>query len=117
MKSFLKKEPVYAQRTTQEAVFDKKNDVYFVNPEKYDRAKEIIAFILGKKVPQDIKEQERKEHYIQQLAKHEVDPASDTAIPAIYELIGGLIRTPSEQKEAERNAIEIKKKGKKKMIE
>ena len=117
MKSFLKKEPVYAQRTTQEAVFDKKNDVYFVNPEKYDRAKEIIALILGKKVPQDIKEQERKEHYTQQLKKHEVDPTSETAIPAIYELIGGLLRSPAEQREAEKLAIETKKRGKKKMID
>lgn len=116
-KSFLKKVQEDGEKATTRPVFDAKNKVYFVNPEKYDRAKEILALILGEKVPQKIEETERKEHYTKQLAKHEIDPKSDDALPAIYEIIGGLIRSEVEQKEAETKAKELKSKAKKRMIE
>ncbi len=116
-KSFLKKSPEVEVKATVQPVFDKKNNVFFVNPEKYDRAKDILALITGQKVAQKAEEEQRRDHYTRQLTKHEVDPKSEDAIPAIYELLGGLIRSSEEQKDAELRAKEAQKKGKKRLIE
>lgn len=116
-KSFLKKMPEVKSQATVRPVFDAKNKVFFVNPEKYDRAKEILALITGAKVAQKAEEEQRKDHYMRQLAKHEIDVKSEDALPAIYEILGGLIRSEAEQKDADIKAKEMKAKAKKKMIE
>lgn len=117
MKSFLKKQEVPKETVTKTVVFDKKNDVFFANPEKYDRARNILDLILGIKAPRDANEVERKDHYAKALAIQNIEPSSEIALPALYELLGGLIRTPSEQKEAEKKAQEMQRKGKKRMIQ
>ncbi len=117
-KSFLKK--VVDERPDKvpnRPVFDKKHDAVFVNADKYNRAIEILNLLRGVKVAVKTDDVERRDHYAKQLAMHEIDIKSEEAVPALYELLGGLIRTPKEQEEADKKAMEAQKKGKKRMIE
>lgn len=98
-------------------VWDTKRKVVFVNGSKYRRAEEILNLITGKKACQKDADVERKEHYERILASHEVKLDSPDVLPALYEILGGLIRTPSQQKESDEKAKEAKAKGKKRMIE
>lgn len=116
-KSFLKKTPEPEVQVTKKAVYSKEHDVFFVNPEKYDRARETLALILGERIAQKAEDVERKEHYTKQLAKHSIDPKSPEALPALYEIFGGLLRSKSEQEVAEKKAEEMMRKAKKKAIE
>lgn len=122
-KSFLKKDtketPIARNEEllTAKPIFDEKHKVVYVNPGKYKRAEVILGLISGKITPRRDEEIERKAHYSGKLQEHGIDIASEEALPALYELLGGLIRTPQEQIVAEKQAEEIRKKGKKKMIE
>jgi hypothetical protein len=119
MKSFLKKEGAKESRREElvknTPVYDEKLKAVFVNGSKFKRAQTIVDLINGIKVPQKAEEQSRVDHYLKLINAHGIDLKSDEAVPAVYELLGGLIRTPEEQKAAEHKAIEVKKK--KKMIE
>jgi hypothetical protein len=118
MATFLKKETRQTKELNKsKPVLDSKRKVVFVNGSKLKRAEEIVALILGTKAPQKQEDIERKEHYSRQLAANGVAVNDVDAIPALYELLGGLVRTPSEQKEADAKAEEARKKGKKRMIE
>jgi hypothetical protein len=98
-------------------VFDKKFKVWFVNGSKYDRAKNILALIGGKKAVVKTEDMERKEHYSRLLAVQQVDVEDEEALPILYELLGGLLRTPAQQETAEREIKAMIAKGKKKMIQ
>lgn len=117
-----KKSFITNKRATREATEQDKNKpvsaygVVFVNGSKYRRAQRILDFIRGDAIPQKAEEIQRKDHYIRQLKKHDVDPMAEEALPALYELLGGLIRTPAEQEEAERKAEEMRAKGNNKMF-
>ena len=119
-KSFIKKTPVSreeAEEQKNKPVYDEKFNVVFVNGSKFRRAKTILDLIRGEKVPSKNDEIARKDHYTRQLAKNEIDVQSEEALPALYELLGGLIRTKAEQEFADEKAKEMKAKGKRKMIE
>lgn len=98
-------------------VFDKKRKLVFVNGSKFKRAESILATLLGQKAVVKTEELQRKDHYARQIEAYGIDLQSEDALPAIYELLGGLIRTPEEQKHADEKAIDLKTKGKKKMID
>jgi len=117
--SFLKKEGSTSSHEREDTgpVVDAKNKVVFVNGSKYRRAQAILALLTGKTVPLKAEDVERKDHYIKQLAKHGVEVNSEEALPALYELLGGLSRTPEEQKKADIQAKKMRSKGKKKMIQ
>jgi len=105
------------QQRLSRPVHDGERGIVFVNGNKYRRAQRIIALIQGNAAPTTENELVRKEHYTKQLIAQEIDPKSDNALPAIYEIMGGLIRTPKGQAEAEEKAVEMQKKGKKRMID
>lgn len=119
--TFLKKkkeeDPVLLQAreeaAKQQPVFDKKSKLVFVNRMKYERAKVIFNLITGKQAPRTQEEAERKEHYIKQLASHDIALDSEEVLPAIYELLGGLIRTEKQQKDFEKEVEQEKKRAKK----
>lgn len=123
MKSFLKKkDDVFVKERRDELkksmpVFDEKLKVWFVNGSKHKRAVEVIQLLNNEKPVTKEGEPDRMDHYLRQLQKHDVDTKSPEAVAALYEIMGGLIRTPAEQKEADVKAAEMKKKGKKQMIE
>lgn len=95
-----------------------KGKVIFVNREKLGRAEEILRLVSGKRVPRNLQEQERKDHYSQILAADGVKTNDADALRYVYEtLLGGLIRTPEQQKVADQNAAKQKAKLKKKKIE
>ena len=98
-------------------VWDSKRKIVFVNGSKYRRAEEILALIRGEKAPQKQEDEDRRAHYEKHLAANEIPIDSPDAVAALYELLGGLIRTTAQQKEANEKAKEMKAKGKKKMIE
>lgn len=121
-KTFLKKNTVEADvESIQEKqnaliqsrpVTDKKRGVVFVNGGKYQRAVDLAKLVIGEVVPRSQEELERKEHYTKQLAVHEIDPKSEDVIPALYEILGGLIRTIKEQDDFERGMEERSKAAK-----
>lgn len=106
-----------AEHKKSRPIFDKQFEVWFVNGAKYRRAQNILALIKGTKAPVKSDDVERKDHYAGILAANEVDLESDEALPALYEILGGLIRTSAQQKQAEANAEEARRKGKKRMVE
>ena len=119
--SFLKQkvqnESVSDRDRANAPVIDHKRGIVFVNSNKYARAKRTLDFIRGNTVPNTPNEVARIDHYRKQLAINEVDPNSDDALPALYELYGGLIRTPAEQKVADEQREEAQTKGKRRMID
>ncbi len=94
-----------------------KEKLIYVNPVKEQRAKDILALVTGKTVIKTKDDEETREIFSAHLAEAEVDTKSDDALPCIYEKLGGLIRTPAEQKAADAAKIEMQKKGKKRMIQ
>jgi hypothetical protein len=98
-------------------VWDTKRKAVFVNGSKFKRAAEILALIKGERACGKSEDFERKEHYSRILATNKIDINSNDAQPALYEILGGLVRTPSEQKEADEKAKEARAKGRKRMIE
>lgn len=120
MKTFLKKKEVVNldnERVDEirksQPVVDEKLKAVFVNGSKYRRAKDILDLINGVRPAVKQEESFRIEHYIKQLEAHEVDSKDPLALPALYEILGGLIRTPEEHKKAEIKAKEMRMKGKK----
>lgn len=105
-----------AEMVKNRPVRDSKLKIVFVNGSKYRRALDILNLIRGIRPPQKVSEEQRREHYIRQLAAHDIKTDSEEALPAIYEILGGLIRTDQEQQEAEQRAAEMRAKGKKRMI-
>lgn len=81
----------------------------FVNKEKLDRAKEIIAFVLGKKVQRDDNEMERTNKFSKLLTESKIKADSEEAIAFVYEKLGGLVRTETEQKVFEKKVVDGKK--------
>ena len=119
-KTFLKGKVESREEKVQaknQPIHDKKRGVVFVNGGKYRRAEDILALLRGVKAVSKAQDAERKEHYAKQLAIHEIDVNSDDALPAIYEVCGGLIRTLREQTQEEKRLAEMKKQGKKRMIQ
>mgnify|MGYP001602935831 CR=1 FL=1 len=91
--------------------------VILVNREKVERATEILALVTGKKVAKNSGEEERRDRFTAVLAEKEIKPNSKGALQAVYEILGGLVRTPEEQEAADENAADIRKKNKKRAIE
>lgn len=106
-----------APEKPNEATKTTKDELVFVNKEKHARAKDIVALVTGKRVPRETSELERKDHYTELLKARGVKGTDPIAVQAIYEILGGLVRTPSEQAQAEANAAKAKAKNKKKKIE
>lgn len=94
-----------------------KSDVVFVNKEKLARAKDIALLVSGKRSPRDAGELERQQHYTGLLSDRGVKPSDATAVQALYEILGGLVRTPQEQAQAEAAAVAASKKHKRRKIE
>lgn len=92
-------------------------DVVFVNAEKLDRAKTIIELVSGKRTPIDGSEAEYKERWARHFANGEVDPKGKDALQFAYEKLGGLVRTPDEQQEADDNAKDAQRKMKRRSVE
>ena len=92
-------------------------DVVFANREKHERAQGILALITGKRAAQNAQEEERRDHYRAQLDAREIDPKSKGALQALYEILGGLVRTQDEQAEADENAREMRAGNKKRKVE
>lgn len=89
----------------------------FVNNEKHNRAKDILALVSGKRAVRNNQELERKEHYSGLLQADGVKHSDKDALQYVYEtLLGGLVRTPVEQKKATEKADAQRKKFKKKKI-
>lgn len=116
-KSFIKKVERTRDTAEHKPIYHDKHKVVFVNPSKFKRAEVIVDLVSGKRVPRTNEEIERKDKFTRVLQEQEIDLKKDDAVPAVYELLGGLIRTPEEQKKADIFAEEARKKGKKKMIE
>lgn len=91
--------------------------VVFVNREKLERAKDIVALVSGARVPKNEQEAERKEHYTAKFAEAEQNPKSKDALQFAYELLGGLVRTPEEQSEADAGKVAAQKRNKKKAVQ
>jgi hypothetical protein len=94
-----------------------KDAVIFVNKEKLSRAKDIVLLITAKRAPRETSEFERKEHYTGLLAAKGVKATDPKAVQAIYEILGGLVRTPEEQATADKKAAAAKAKSSKRKIE
>lgn len=93
-------------------------DEIYVNRDKYNRAKVIVALCTGKKVPATEQERERKEFMGGRFAEAEVDPKGKGAFRFAYEtLLGGLVRSPKEQAAADKAAAKQTAKFKKKKID
>lgn len=116
-KSFIKKVAKTKVEALDKPVFDDVHKVVFVNPQKYKRAEVIVALVNGTRQAITDQDQERKDKFTRLIQEQGLDLKKDDVIPAVYELLGGLIRTPEEQKEIEVKAVEMQKRGKKKMIE
>lgn len=119
MAKFLKEKEEKVNVDKTGVVYDKDLKVFYANGSKYRRAKDILTLVRGERAPHPNKpeELERKEHYSRQMAIRGIDTKSDEALAMVYELIGGLIRNPQEQKQAEEISKREKAKGKKKMVE
>lgn len=94
-----------------------KGEVVFVNRDKVSRAAIIVDLVSGKRVPKDAGEEEQKEKFSAIFATEEVNPKGADALQFAYEKLGGLVRTPVEQKEADENAKEAQKKAKRRAID
>lgn len=93
-------------------------DAVYVNRDKLERAKDIVALVSGKRTPANDTEADRKERFAGHFATHEEDPKGKGAVRFVYEkLLAGLVRTPAEQEEAEADAAEARSKHKKKGID
>lgn len=88
----------------------------FVNREKLERAKGILDLITGKQSPKKESEIERRDHYAAQLADRGIKPSDKEALQALYEILGGLVRTPAEQAQADAQAKKMQARNKKKPI-
>lgn len=91
--------------------------VIFVNNEKLARAKGILDLVSGKRAARDANEAERTEHFRAQMNHAGKKPTDKDAVRFIYELLGGLVRTPEEQREADKKAAALKAKYKKRKVE
>lgn len=120
------------QREALKPVFDKERVLYFVSGEKFRRAKNIFELITGKVVPNKAEDEQRKQHYERQLAKHGVPMFNEIkdekgeitgqepnpeVVYAIYEILGGLIRDEAEQANAEKVKKKMQEEAKKAKIE
>jgi hypothetical protein len=85
----------------------KNDETVFVNPDKERRARDIVALATGKRAPARQSEIEVKAYWAQQL-----DGEKGDLVLFVYGKLGGLTRTLSEQKDADRKKAEIKAKGK-----
>lgn len=110
-------EKVEEKDIEQGAPEEKGTDVVFVNREKHARAKGILDLVTGKRLPRDANEAERTEHYRAQLQAAGVDPKGKKAVRALYEILGGLVRSESEQRAADKKAEALKSKHKKRAVE
>lgn len=89
-----------------------KGNIVFVNPEKYNRAVEIVALISGTQTVRTQDEAERKEKFAGFVAEAEVSPKGDAVVKFVYEKLGGLIRTVAEEVKIEKTRAASKKKDK-----
>jgi hypothetical protein len=92
-------------------------DVVLVNGNKVTRAKNIVELVSGRRTPLDQSEAELKERWSRHFANGEHDPKATTAVQFVYEKLGGLVRTKTEQEEADVNAADAKRQMKKRKIE
>lgn len=92
--------------------------VVYVNRDKLERAKDILALVSGKRAPNTDSEADRKERFSTLFATHEKSPKDGDALQFVYEtLLGGLVRTPAEQEDATDAAAAARKKINKKRVE
>lgn len=98
-------------------IYDKSRKLWFVNGVKFKRAENILGLIRGDIAPIKADDVQRKEHYTRQLQVQEIDPSDKDALPALYELLGGLIRTEAQQQAADEKAKQMRKDAKRRMIE
>lgn len=92
-------------------------EVIFVNNQKKERALEVLNLINGVKSAVTPDEQARANVWTRHLNDAKVNAKDEKAVQFVYEKMGGLIRTPEQQKAAEVKAEEMKKEGKKKKID
>ena len=91
--------------------------IVFVNAEKKQRAEALLALVLGKVVPKDAIQDDQKTKFAGFLAEAKVDPKGPDALEFLYTKLGGLVRTPEEQKKAEAKKAEAQAKARKRKVE
>lgn len=87
------------------------SDVVFVNEEKLRRATEIVALLA--RAPKNDNEIDLKDRFSNIFAEAEMKAGDPGAVRFVYEKLGGLIRSESEQMAAEKRAEEMKRSKKK----
>lgn len=93
-------------------------DAIFVNREKLARARTILELVSGKRVPANEAEADQKDRFSTRFANHEVGAKDKDALRFAYEtILGGLVRTPDEQDEADAKATKARAKFKKRAVE
>lgn len=110
-----KEEPAPKNKNTKPPAT--KSGVIFVNKEKYNRAKDIILLVTGKRAPHEASEIEKKDRYTDLLATRGVKATDANAVQAVYEILGGLVRTPEEQAAADKAAAAARAKFKRRRVE
>lgn len=88
-----------------------------VNAEKVVRAQEILDYINNDKRPQSENEVERRDKFTTILAGANVDPKSKGALQFVYEKLGGLVRSESEQKAHDVKVAPLRAKSRRKKAE
>ena len=78
--------------------------VIFVNREKRERAQIIVDLVSGKRVPKTEGEADLRDRFAGKFTEAEVNPKGKDALRFAYETLGGLVRTPAEQDEANKKA-------------
>lgn len=93
--------------------------IFFANPEKAGRAKEILALILEEFQPRDSAEQEKKIRFGRYINEAKLDPAKkrDECERFVYELLGGLLWSEADKKAEAARIKEAKENARKKPIE
>ena len=101
---------------TPEVVVEK-DGVVLVNRDKRERAQIIVDLVSGKRMPKDTEEADRKERFSTKFAEAGVNAKSAGAVQFAYELLGGLVRTPQEQEQADESASKQRAKNKKRAVQ
>lgn len=112
-----KKKEVAKEGAEKEVEVVDTDGVVFVNRDKLDRAKEIVALVSGALVPKTEEQMERKDRFTAKFAEAEIAPKGKEALRFAYETLGGLVRTRAEQAAVGEQVAQMKKKQKKKQVE
>lgn len=96
-------------------------NIIFVNADKKKRAEDIYRLITGKRMNEKVSAEEEmrlKERFIDLLAEKKIAlKDAEECLVAIYELMGGVIRTPEQQAKIKAKGNISRGKAKKEEVE